>query len=127
MANQVNWKLLVTAIIDKSPRKGAGLKSLYRKVIFLRRRYGVQARILMGNHFIPDPESIYWIDPKRIVYYTNYCSGDRKEFKKKQMRELKTSRSEAKFLTDIETKEKYTVVIGTYRAISFQSFTYIRL
>lgn len=80
IANQGRWKSSARKLMDKLPNKGSGLKQLYRKAVFLRRSYEVKVRTLLSYQSIPNPETVYWIDPKRIIYYTNYCNGDEKEF-----------------------------------------------
>jgi len=57
----------------KFPRKRIGVLDLYYKIRFVFLEIKFRSRYLFSNNKIPHPESIYWINPNKIAYYTD-CS-----------------------------------------------------
>jgi len=58
------------------------MPNIYRQARYLHRMCVTKARLFLSDHRLPDPETVYWIDPKRVVYYTNYRRIDRQLFEK---------------------------------------------
>ena len=54
------------------PNNGSAVKSIYRSGKVLQFKLQMKVRNVSKKDAIPDTETIYWISPKRIEYYTNY-------------------------------------------------------
>ena len=57
--------------LRRLPGEGRVVINAYRQLVLLRRIANTKLRVLL-NKDAPHPETIYWIDPKRIVFHTNY-------------------------------------------------------
>ena len=55
------------------PGEGRAVLDAYRQFMLLKRRARTKLRAARTEG-LPDPETVYWIDPARIVNHTNYCS-----------------------------------------------------
>ena len=66
-------KKILRRCIEGIPGVGPGLLSVYRRLNLLRRilRY----RLAAGEDAVPDPDTVFWIDPQRIRLHTNYSDG----------------------------------------------------
>ena len=69
-------KNYLNSILKYLPDNGAKVKNVYRSLHLLTRRITVKVRFIFNKQSILDVEKIYWINPNRIIYYTNYC-GDK--------------------------------------------------
>ncbi|MDA0337365.1 MAG: hypothetical protein O2782_19550, partial [bacterium] len=58
--------------IESVPGVGAGIVSAYVKLKLAKRI--VQSRFVSSKGAVPDPETIYWIDPRRIRLHTNFVA-----------------------------------------------------
>jgi hypothetical protein len=50
------------------------LVDAYRRAVLLQRKVGTKLRTVLGAD-LPDPDTVYWIDPARIVRHTNYAGA----------------------------------------------------
>lgn len=57
------------------PGEGLALVDAYRRAVLLQRRVGTKLRAAWGAD-LPDPDTVYWIDPARVVFHTNHTEGD---------------------------------------------------
>ena len=57
------------------PDSGEMLKNIYRILRYEKRKSVLKVKLLFTKYHTPDPETIYWIDPERIVFHTNYNKG----------------------------------------------------
>lgn len=71
-----DWNSLARKIVDRLPNHGKIVKSVYR--IGRLMQFWIQAKTnrAFRKDSICDVETIYWINPDRIEFYTNYCSND---------------------------------------------------
>jgi len=80
---QKTQKDIVNKALKYLPDNGNSIKNIYRELrVFWRRgRFKINSYLLKEDS--PDPETIFWIDPNKIEYYTNYCaSGDIEKFQR---------------------------------------------
>ena len=66
-----NIKKAIRSRIYKLPGVGPAMLGAYREAILLQRWAAARLRSLKADS-LPDSETVYWIDPKRIVFHTNY-------------------------------------------------------
>ncbi|MHA2428404.1 MAG: hypothetical protein ACXADB_10310, partial [Candidatus Hermodarchaeia archaeon] len=66
------------------------IKRLWLKISKILFHYIYLIQKVLRSRSIADPEYIYWIDPHRIVEYTNYCCGDRLEFERGAAERIRT-------------------------------------
>ena len=57
--------------LRRLPGEGRTVINAYRQLVLLRRIANSKLRALL-NKDVPHPETIYWIDPKRIKLHTNF-------------------------------------------------------
>src|SRR5689334_2915594 len=57
--------------INDLPIAGPALMAAYRQIVLLR-RIAISRLRPRGEHVLPDPETIYWINPSRIIFHTNF-------------------------------------------------------
>ncbi len=57
--------------VNDLPGVGPTLLVAYRKAVFFKRWATARLRSLKADN-LPDPETVYWLDPARIVLHTNY-------------------------------------------------------
>jgi SAM-dependent methyltransferase len=66
-----NLKRAVGNQVRRLPGEGRVVINAYRELVLLRRRADTKLRAWI-NRDAPHLETVYWIDPQRIVYLTNY-------------------------------------------------------
>lgn len=64
-------KIFFNKLLKYLPNNGEMLKNIYYRLTFEKRRLSLNKRLFFGKYNIPDPDKIYWIDPKKIKYHTN--------------------------------------------------------
>lgn len=78
-------KMGIKRYLDNSlaylPDSGEMLKNIYRRLRYEKRKSVLKVKLLFTKYHIPDPETIYWIDPERIVFHSNYNKGGNPDFK----------------------------------------------
>jgi hypothetical protein len=57
--------------VYRLPLVGPSMLQAYRSSILLKKQLGARVRALRADH-LPDPETVYWLDPERILRHTNY-------------------------------------------------------
>lgn len=62
----------INFLSDYFPENHQVLKNLCHRIIYEQRNICAKGRIFINRYKIPDPDKIYWIDPKNIEYHTNY-------------------------------------------------------
>lgn len=67
-----DWRSVAKEIVNKLPDNGRMIKNAYRSGKLLQFKLSMKARRVLRKDSIPDTETVYWIDPTRIEYYTNY-------------------------------------------------------
>jgi hypothetical protein len=67
-------KRLIRSQFRHLPGEGRAVLDAYRQIGLLRRKAATKLHLLRGINQ-PDPDTVYWIDPARIVYHTSYMSG----------------------------------------------------
>lgn len=60
--------------IRRLPGQGVALVDAYRRAVLLQRQMGTKLRTVLGAD-LPDPDTVYWVDPSRIVLHTNYTGA----------------------------------------------------
>jgi len=63
------------------PGHEAKAKNIYRRLRYEKRNLALRFKMFFQKYHIPDPEQIYWIDPNRIIYHTNYIKNGKTHFK----------------------------------------------
>lgn len=66
-------KFLARKVINHLPDEGRSVIVIYRYIVSLKHRIIIKKRIFLSKRYIPHPETIYWISPERIMFYTRYC------------------------------------------------------
>lgn len=61
--------------VTKLPGEGRLIIDVYRQSVLLKRKASARLRP-MRHSSLPDPKTIYWIDPARIVLHTNRLRGN---------------------------------------------------
>ncbi|MFX0203531.1 MAG: methyltransferase domain-containing protein [Candidatus Hodarchaeota archaeon] len=74
-------KNFLNNLLAHLPGYEAKAKNIYRRLRYEKRNLVLKFKILFQKYHIPDPEQIYWIDPNRIMYHTNYIKNDKIDFK----------------------------------------------
>lgn len=62
------------------PGNGQMLKNIYRRTLYEKRKLILRVKLLFNKYHVPNPDKIYWINPEKIVYHTNYVKGDNCDF-----------------------------------------------
>jgi len=65
------------------PENGRILKNFYHRMVYEKRRLFLRLRMIFQKYTPSDPEKIFWINPNRIVFHTNYFKGDNPDFKER--------------------------------------------
>jgi SAM-dependent methyltransferase len=73
--SQTIWKRIAKRGLHLLPGNGRSATHLYRMAALSKHRATAKVRVLLRHNSLPDPETVYWIDPKRIMYLTNYPTG----------------------------------------------------
>jgi len=68
-------KKTVKKVLTKLPGGEILFTRIVRIFILFMRDVPIRFRTMINGKDIPDPERVYWINPARIVYYTNYCGN----------------------------------------------------
>lgn len=71
-----NLKKIIQKQLRRIPEKGRIFTLAYRQIYLLLRQGQGSLRMLL-NPGMPHPENVYWIDPKKIEFHTNYIGNDR--------------------------------------------------
>ena len=71
----MSLKKILKSIFSWLPNEGRALKDIYWKAKHFSRIMITRIRTYIGRYNIPHPDRIYWIDPNRIIYHTNYNPG----------------------------------------------------
>lgn len=67
----MNIRMRARAILKCFPDRGNSVRRLYWKLIAIRRQMHQAIEGRIGRVEVPDPDTVYWIDPKRIEFHTN--------------------------------------------------------
>ena len=68
------------------PDEGRAVIDAYRRLMLLKRRVKNKLRMTRTAGLLPDPETVYWIDPARIVKHTNFVPpSDRWHAKREEL------------------------------------------
>lgn len=70
--NGRDWKSVARRAVAVLPDNGRFVRGAYRSAKLLRFRLLIKLRHIISKDSIADPETIYWISPNRIEFYTNY-------------------------------------------------------
>jgi hypothetical protein len=65
-------KRSISSQLRRLPGEGHAVFTAYRQMVLLKRKARGKLRAIR-NKALPDPETVYWIDPQRIVRHTNYA------------------------------------------------------
>jgi hypothetical protein len=57
------------------------VKNIYRRIRYEKRNLQIRVRKFFGQLNVPNPDKIYWLDPNRIIYHTNYDKNKKSDFK----------------------------------------------
>ncbi len=68
----MQYKKIVKKMLKRLPKQGRPIKDIYSQSRHLSRNFLAKFRAMTGNYHIPNPDTIYWINPDRIVFHTNY-------------------------------------------------------
>lgn len=60
--------------IRRLPGQGVAIVDAYRRAVLLQRKVGTKLRTVLGAD-LPDPDTVYWVDPARISLHTNYTGA----------------------------------------------------
>lgn len=65
-------KQLVKGVLHQLPDEGRVVKEVYRKLQMKKEVVIANLAGRLGNKILPNPYTVYWIDPIRIQFHTNY-------------------------------------------------------
>lgn len=74
-------KKYLNNLLTYLPANAEIVKNIYRRFRYEKRNLALKIRLIFQKYHISNPEQIYWIDPKRIVYHTNYVKSNKPDFK----------------------------------------------
>lgn len=78
MATKSKLKSQIRNVLVRVPYAGRVVLGTYHQVALLRRQVASRLNALRSPQ-LPDADTVYWIDPARIVYHTNYSGGDERK------------------------------------------------